>query len=91
MDPTKEDISFLITHEKCSIYDLNNNQPEKNHIDKVIKEMTEEGIDCTREDIDIYYAETRPNNEHLTIRFLSACRKINSIEYKKCINYQALE
>lgn len=91
VDPAQDDISFLITHEKCSIYDLNNNKPEKKYIDKVIKEMTDEGIDCTREDIDIYYAEARPNNEHLKVRLLSACRKINSIKYKNCINYKALE
>lgn len=90
--PTKkESISFLLTHEKCNIYDLNDNQPNKAYTAKIIKEMTEEGIDCSREDLDIFYAEAHPANERLRVRLLAACSKIDTARYKNCLNYKTVE
>lgn len=87
----KENVSFLVTHEKCSIYNLNDNKPDKNYTAKIIKEMTEEGIDCSREDLDVFYAEAHPNNERLRVRLLAACSKIDASRYENCLNYKTVE
>lgn len=91
MHTKKESISFLLTHEKCSIYNLNDNKPNKAYTAKIIKEMAEEGIDCSREDLDIFYAEAHPDNERLRVRLLAACSKIDSTRYKNCLNYKIIE
>jgi DNA-binding winged helix-turn-helix (wHTH) protein len=87
----KESMSFLVTHEKCSIYNLNDNKPDKDYTAKIIKEMTEEGIDCSREDLDVFYAEAHPDNERLRVRLLAACSKIDATRYKNCLNYKTVE
>jgi DNA-binding winged helix-turn-helix (wHTH) protein len=87
----KESISFLVTHEKCNIYNLNDNQPDKDYTAKIIKEMTEEGIDCSRKDLDVFYAEAHPDNERLRVRLLAACSKIDTARYKNCLNYKSVE
>jgi DNA-binding winged helix-turn-helix (wHTH) protein len=87
----KESISFLVTHEKCSIYNLNDNKPDKDYTAKIIKEMTEEGIDCSREDLDVFYAEAHPDNDHLRVRLLAACSKIDATRYKNCLNYKTVD
>ncbi|HGM5490725.1 TPA: transcriptional regulator [Serratia fonticola] len=87
----KESISFLLTHEKCRIYNLNDNQPNKDYAAKIIKEMAAEGIDCSREDLDIFYAEAHPDNERLKVRLLAACSIIDSTRYKNCLNYKTVK
>lgn len=87
----KESISFLIKHEKCSIYNLNDNLPSKEYTAKIIKEMAEEGIDCSREDLDVFYAEAHPDNERLRVRLLAACSIIDTVRYKNCLNYKTVE
>jgi len=87
----KENISFLISHKKCSIYNLNDTKPDKEYTAKIIREMTAEGIDCSREDLDIFYAEAFPDNERLRVQLLAACSKTDTTRYKNCLNYKTIE
>lgn len=87
----KGSISFLITHEKCSIYNLNDNKPDKNYTAKIIREMVKEGIDCTREDLDVFYAEAHPDNQHIKVRLIATCSKIDNTRYINCSNYKTVE
>ncbi|CAM3794612.1 winged helix-turn-helix domain-containing protein [Serratia silvae] len=87
----KESVKLLTTYGKCSIYDLNDNKPNGDFTAKIIREMTEEGIDCSQEDLDIFYAEAHPNNERLRVRLLAACSKLDTTRYKNCLNYKIVE
>ncbi|MBC3248972.1 hypothetical protein BFS14_19780 [Serratia fonticola] len=87
----KESVNFLVLHEKCSIYNLNDNKPDKDYTAKIINEMTKEGIDCSREDLDVFYAEAHPDNERLRVQLLAACSKIDTSRYRNCLNYKTIE
>ncbi|TQI82269.1 DNA-binding winged helix-turn-helix (wHTH) protein [Serratia fonticola] len=87
----KEDVNFLINHDKCSLYTLNDNKPSESYTAKIVKEIAEEGIDCSQQELDIFYAEARPNNDRLRIRLIAACSKIGSDKYNNCLNYKTVE
>lgn len=71
-----EDISLLITHRKCSVYNLGETKPYNNDAVKIIKKMESEGVGYSREDIDIFYIETDSNKESVKIRLIAACSKV---------------
>ncbi|WP_422527709.1 winged helix-turn-helix domain-containing protein [Serratia fonticola] len=87
----KESVNFVVAHEKCSIYNLNDDKPTKEFTAKILKEIAAEGIDCSREDLDVFYAEAHPNNDRFRVRLLTACSKIDAISYKNCLNYKTVE
>lgn len=81
----------MVTHEKCSIYNLNDDKPNNDLAAKIVKEIAAEGIDCSREELDVFYAEAHPNNDRLRVRLLAACSKIDATSYKNCLNYKTIE
>ncbi len=87
----KESVNFVVTHEKCSIYNLNDDKPNNDLAAKIVKEIAAEGIDCSREELDVFYAEAHPNNDRLRVRLLAACSKIDATSYKNCLNYKTVE
>ncbi|WP_048797042.1 MULTISPECIES: winged helix-turn-helix domain-containing protein [Serratia] len=92
--------SILNTHEqraligiqaKCRIYTLDEGKEEPGQLEYVRKMLTEEAIDCSQTNIDIYYMETRPANELLKVHFMAACTKSNDMGYTKCDNFKQVK
>ncbi|MGF6188952.1 winged helix-turn-helix domain-containing protein [Serratia sp. 2723] len=77
--------------DKCHIYILNEGKHEPVQSDRARKMLADEGIDCSRTDLDIYYMEARPSNEFLKVYFISACTKNNDTNYKSCNNFKQVE
>ncbi|WP_196062173.1 MULTISPECIES: winged helix-turn-helix domain-containing protein [unclassified Serratia (in: enterobacteria)] len=86
-----EQPALIGIQDKCHIYTLNEGKHEPVQSDRARKMLTDEGIDCTQTDLDIYYMEARPTNEFHKIYFLSVCTKNSDMNYKNCNNFKQVE
>ena len=82
----KDGARFFITYQKCSIYSLNYSKKYAEHAAIIVNEMLGNGIDCSQDNVDIFYTEKYPEKKRVKINMIVACRK-NDDDYKKCISY----
>lgn len=76
---------------KCNIYNVDGSLPSSGLALKARKMIIAEGIDCSQEETDVYYAETRPDNEFLRVFFMAVCVKSDDDSYNNCINYKIIK
>lgn len=84
-------ISVSATQNKCNIYSIEDSNPSTDLAEKAKKMIVEEGIDCSREEADIYYIEARPANEFLRVYFMAVCTKNDAMNTSYCTNYKLIE
>jgi DNA-binding winged helix-turn-helix (wHTH) protein len=86
--PKSDVIPLVTTIDKCNIYSLTSVKPPTDFIKTVNSRMENEKIDCAQESLDIYYADTRKNNDKMKISFMSVCKNRDSTHYRNCTNYK---
>lgn len=80
----------IFTNQKCKVYNISNKNPDADFIKKATDMMNNEGIDCKKNAVDIYYTETRPASK-LKINFMAACFYDETSVYHNCINYKKMK
>jgi DNA-binding winged helix-turn-helix (wHTH) protein len=85
-----EPIRLVTTIGMCNIFGLNNAKPPSDFTINVKNMIETEGVNCTNESADIYYADTRPDNNLLKVRFMAVCRDNGTARYQNCTTYKAV-
>jgi DNA-binding winged helix-turn-helix (wHTH) protein len=91
MWPKSEQIRLITTIGMCNIFGLNNTKPSSDFTINVNKMIEAEGVNCINESADIYYADPRPGNSLLKIRFMAVCRDNGTSKYQNCTNYKVVK
>lgn len=86
--PKNEPIRLVTTIGTCNIFGLNNAKPSSDFMTNVNNMIETEGVNCTNEPADIYYADPRPGNSLLTVRFMTVCRDNGTSKYQSCTSYK---
>ncbi len=89
--PKGQPIHQVTTIGMCNIFGLNNAPPPKGFTTNVNNMIEAEGVNCINESADIYYVDSRPNNELLKVRFMTVCRKNGTSRYQDCITYKVVK
>ncbi len=87
----KDRIPLNATLDRCNIYSPDDSKPPFNFVAAAKKMMVNEGIDCSREDTDVYYTEARPANKLLKVYFMAVCARNGNNTYQDCKNYKLVE
>lgn len=91
MWPKNQPIRQVTTIGVCNVYGLNNAKPPSDFIINVNNMIETEGVNCINEPADIYYADSRPNNKLLKVRFMTVCRKNGTSKYQNCTTYKVVK
>ncbi|WP_260514004.1 transcriptional regulator [Serratia fonticola] len=86
--PKSDVVPLVTTIGKCNIYRLSSVESPTDFIKTASNRMESEKVDCTQENIDVYYADYRRNNANFRISFMSVCKNRDSTHYENCINYK---
>lgn len=88
---TGEKLALMGIQDKCNIYAADEEMHDTEQPARARKMLADEGIDCKQTGRDIYYMETRQDNELLKITFMAACTRNSDMSYKNCNNYKQVE
>jgi len=91
MWPKSEKIRLVTTIGMCNIFGLNKAQLPSDFTINVNNMIEAEGINCVSESADIYYADPRPGNNRLKVRFMAVCRNNGTSEYQDCTTYKVVK
>ncbi|QXN62771.1 winged helix-turn-helix domain-containing protein [Serratia fonticola] len=91
MFPKSQPIRLVTTIGMCNIFGLNNAKPPADFSIKASEMIQSQGIKCIEEAADIYYADSRPANSLLTVRFMAVCRDNGSTRYQHCTTYKIVK
>ncbi|MBC3211570.1 winged helix-turn-helix domain-containing protein [Serratia fonticola] len=91
MFPKSQPIRLVTTIGMCNIYGLNNDKPPSDFTINVKKMIESEGVDCINESAGIYYADSRPSNRLLKVRFMAVCRNNDTSRYQHCTTYKIVK
>lgn len=91
MLPKSETLRLVTTIGMCNIYGLSNTKPPSDFASNVNKMVESQGIDCIDEAADIYYADSRPANSLLKVRFMAVCRNNGTSRYQHCTTYKIVK
>lgn len=86
-----EKLALMGIQDKCKIYAVDEEIHDTEQPARARKMLADEGIDCKQTDRDIYYIETRQDNELLKVTFMAACTRNSDMSYKSCNNYKQVE
>ncbi|WP_447876622.1 winged helix-turn-helix domain-containing protein [Serratia fonticola] len=91
MLPKSETLRLVTTIGMCNIYGLSNAKPPADFSIKVNEMIEIQGIKCIDEAADIYYADSRPANTLLKVRFMAVCRDNGTSRYQNCTTYKIVK
>lgn len=89
--PKSEQIRLVTTIGMCNIFGLNNAKLPSDFTINVNNMIESEGVNCINESADIYYADPRPGNSLLKVRFMAVCRDDGASRYQNCTTYKAVK
>lgn len=89
--PKNDVIPLGTTIGNCNIYNLNNTNPSTNLIENITNELKKAQISCTHEALDIYYTETRSNNDLLKMSLMAICKSNDETHYQSCTNHKSVK
>ncbi|MGP2849887.1 winged helix-turn-helix domain-containing protein [Serratia marcescens] len=86
-----EKLALMGIQDNCNIYAVDEEIHDTEQSERARKMLADEGIDCQQADRDIYYIETRQDNELLKVAFMAVCTRNGNMNYKNCNNYKQVE
>jgi DNA-binding winged helix-turn-helix (wHTH) protein len=89
--PKSEKNHLITTIGMCNIFGLNDTKPPTDFAIDVNNMIEAEEVDCINESADIYYADPRPGNSLLRIRFMAVCRDNGTSRYQNCTSYKVVK
>lgn len=90
LNSNKEPI-LVDVQDKCSFYTQDGNKQSSEQSAHARKMLSDEKVDCTQTNRDIYYIEARPTNDKLKVYFMAVCTKSTNMNYQSCNNYKLVE
>ncbi|CAI1517035.1 winged helix-turn-helix domain-containing protein [Serratia fonticola] len=91
MLPKSETLRLVTTIGMCNIYGLSNAKQPSDFVSNANDMIESQGIECMDEAADIYYADSRPVNSLLKVRFMAVCRNNGTARYQHCTTYKIVK
>jgi DNA-binding winged helix-turn-helix (wHTH) protein len=91
ISPPANNPTLIGTYEMCNIYSTNGEKKPPSFGFRAEEMLKKTSIDCSQEEQDVFYIESRTNNDRLKVSLLAACVKSDDGHYQFCNNVKIVE
>lgn len=91
ISPPANHLALIGTYEMCNIYSTNGEKKPPSFSFRAEEMLKKTSIDCSQEEQDVFYIESRTNNDRLKVSLLAACVKSDNRHYQFCNNVKIIE